>query len=142
MEENLNTKDMHAGAKSIIFQRAQALRANLTEPEKLLWKYLGKKPLGFKFRRQHPFHIYILDFYCHKAKLSIEIDGKSHDSIDQKEHDSIRTKFIEGQGIQEIRFQNEEVVNNMKMVIEKIESALRVASLQGTQGRAEGKTKK
>ena len=55
---------------------AEKLRAKMTEPEKKLWDFLKTKPLGFKFRRQHPFSTYVLDFYCHRAQLAIEIDGK------------------------------------------------------------------
>ena len=66
---------MHAGAKPELFRFAEKLRANMTEEEKKLWAYLRSKPKGFKFRRQHPFSQYILDFYCHKAQLAIEIDG-------------------------------------------------------------------
>ena len=77
----------------------------MTPEEKLLWEFLSIKPLGYKFRRQHPFGIYILDFYCHRNRLSLEIDGKSHDLKSQKEYNLERTKFIEEFGIVEMRFQ-------------------------------------
>ena len=119
---------MHVGAKAPIFKFAAQLRANMTEPEKRLWEYLRTKPQGFKFRRQHPFGNYILDFYCHKAKLSIEVDGKSHDSAEQKEHDNIRTSFIREMRVREMRFTNDEVNNELDDVIERIELALRNGS--------------
>ncbi len=71
-------ESMHDGASPKIFRYAHILRKNMTEPELKLWEFLKKHPLGYKFRRQHPIHKYILDFYCHKKRLSIEVDGKNH----------------------------------------------------------------
>ena len=82
--------------------------------------FLRLKQEGFKFKRQDPFSRYILDFYCHKAKLSIEIDGKYHDIPKQKELDEIRTIEIENRGIKEIRFTNEEVMNEFEAVKDSI----------------------
>jgi very-short-patch-repair endonuclease len=65
---------MHAGASPNIFRKAEMLRSKMTIYETKIWRFLSKKPLGFKFRRQHPFGIYVLDFYCHSKRLSIEID--------------------------------------------------------------------
>ena len=79
--ENLG---MHTGAKPEIFRFAEQLRTKITPSEKELWEFLKQKPHGYKFRRQHPFSKYILDFYCHKIKLAIEIDGKYHDLREQK----------------------------------------------------------
>ena len=107
---------MHAGAKPEIFRFAEKLREKMTEEEKELWKFLRLKPEGFKFRRQHPFGSYILDFYCHKAKLAIEIDGKYHELPAQKKLDKARTIEIENRGIKEIRFTNEEVMNQFEVV--------------------------
>ncbi len=69
---------MHLGATKEIYQRARDLRNKETHAETVLWGYLKTKPLSLKFRRQHPYSIYILDFYCHKLKLIIEIDGSIH----------------------------------------------------------------
>ena len=112
-EENLG---MHAGAEPEIFRFAEKLRSNMTEAERKLWEFLRLKPKGFKFRRQHPFGRYILDFYCHKAKLSIEVDGKSHELAEQKELDETRTIVIENYGIRELRFTNKEVMNQFEGV--------------------------
>ena len=66
-----------------------------TEAEALLWTRLRKNQLhGFRFKRQHPIADYIADFYCHEAKLVIEVDGKYHDAREQKLYDEIRTKVI------------------------------------------------
>jgi very-short-patch-repair endonuclease len=66
---------MFSGADSFLFERASKLRKQQTFAEEILWNYLRTKPFGFKFRRQHAFSIYILDFYCHSLKLAIEVDG-------------------------------------------------------------------
>ena len=116
---------MHAGAKPELFRFAEKLREEMTESESRLWEYLRQKPLGYKFRRQHPFSMYILDFYCHRAKLAIEIDGEYHDFKAQKELDSIRTSEINRLGLNELRFTNHEVLNNYEVVIRSIGSYIR-----------------
>lgn len=115
---------MFNGANPLIFERAKTLRKNMTEAEKALWLHLKNHFGGFKFRRQHPFGIYIADFYCHGAKLIIEIDGNVHDNSEAKINDDIRQKRIEEDGIKVIRFRNEEVFKNMEAVLEKIKSHL------------------
>ncbi len=60
-----------------------------------MWGYLKTKPLGFKFRRQHPYYNYILDFYCHKLKLIIEVDGSIHDDEEIIKKDIERQKILE-----------------------------------------------
>lgn len=107
---------MHAGAKPEIFRFAEKLRENMTKEENKLWEFLRLKPEGFKFRRQHPFGRYVLDFYCHKTKLAIEIDGKYHELPEQKKLDETRTKEIENNGIKELRFTNEEVTSQFENV--------------------------
>jgi very-short-patch-repair endonuclease len=68
------------GATPEIFLRAAELRRNMTNAEKLLWQELrSKKILNLTFRRQHPVNMFIADFYCHKARLVIEIDGSIHE---------------------------------------------------------------
>jgi imidazole glycerol-phosphate synthase subunit HisF len=74
---------MFDGASPLIFERAKDLRKNMTEAEKVLWFHLKQNSGGFKFRRQHPLGIYIADFYCHKAKLVIELDGTIHDDAEE-----------------------------------------------------------
>lgn len=79
---------MWKGATESSFSEAQFLRKNETETEKILWENLRDNQLqGFKFRRQHPISLYIADFYCHKLKLIIEIDGGYHDSSEQVQKD-------------------------------------------------------
>ena len=111
---------MFLGASKFIFENAKALRKNMTDAEKILWGYLKAKPNGFKFRRQHPLGIYIADFYCHKLKLVIELDGSIHDIEEVKENDIIRQKMIEEEGITVMRFTNEEVMNSINEVLKMI----------------------
>ncbi|MEM6517631.1 MAG: DUF559 domain-containing protein, partial [Bacteroidota bacterium] len=77
-KDPLKISGMHDSATPNIFKNAARLRSNMTEPKIKLWDYLKIKPKGFKFRRQHPIAGYVLDFYCHKLRLSIEIDGGYH----------------------------------------------------------------
>ena len=71
-----------------------------------------------RFRRQHPIGIYIADFYCHAAKLVIEVDGKVH--LQKIEYDRERTAVLNGFGIDVIRFSNEEVLGDIDGVVERI----------------------
>ena len=83
MKEDQSQRDesMFKGASAKIFKNAEVLRNRMTESESLLWdKLKSKKFHGLKFRCQHPIQTYIADFYCHKLKLIIEIDGGYHDS--------------------------------------------------------------
>lgn len=79
---------------------------------------------GYKFRRQHPIYRYIADFYCHELLLVIELDGGVHDGIGQQEHDRSRDQIIQEYGIRVLRFKNEEVVDGLQKVVEKIRAVL------------------
>ena len=109
------------GADNNVFENARLLRGNLTHAELVLWSYLKLKPLGYKFRRQHPISIYVADFYCHALKLVIEIDGDVHTDIDVQRRDIERQKNLESEGMFFIRFTNEEVEKNLERVINRIE---------------------
>lgn len=117
---------MWKGAPSQNFSRAQDLRANLTPAEKILWEKLQLEPFRkFHFRRQHPIQIFIVDFYSHSLKLIIEVDGGYHQSEKQKVSDEERTEILEFQGLQIIRFENNEILNQTEEVIEKLSVLLR-----------------
>jgi very-short-patch-repair endonuclease len=97
----------------------------MTQAEILMWDKLKNKQFkGYKFRRQHPIHRFIVDFYCHELKLIIEIDGKYHDSEEQKNKDLNRTELLVFQGLREIRFTNEEIINNIGSVLKKLEEQI------------------
>ncbi len=117
---------MWKGALASIFSNAKKLRENQTEVEELLWLALKSNQVeGYKFRRQHPISLYIADFYCHKLKLVIEIDGGYHLSEEQQLLDKERTANIEYQGLRVIRFSNEEVVLKLQEVISKIKDCIK-----------------
>lgn len=116
---------MHAGASPKTFELANKLRRKLTKHEQLLWEFLKNKPRGFKFGQQHPFGTYVLDFYSHKAKLSIELDGENHNEKTQSELDQHRTQFINEQGVFEMRFSNEEVDTEFENICYSIENYLK-----------------
>ena len=109
---------MHAGAKADTFAFAHILRQAQTPQERKLWDFLRTRPNGLKFRRQHPFNHYILDFYCHGAGLVIELDGLQHKA--NLEYDEDRTKIIEDYGLRVIRFENSEVDHNFDSVKKRI----------------------
>jgi very-short-patch-repair endonuclease len=115
-------KDMFYEADRLTFDKATELRKNLTLAELILWKNLKNRTLfKAKFRRQHPINIFIVDFYCHKFKLAIELDGEIHQNNKVHKYDSERQKFIENLGIKILRFSNEQVILNLNKVIEKIQ---------------------
>ncbi len=102
-----------------IVQLAREQRLKLTQSEQLLWLRLRNKQLhGYRFRCQHPIYRYILDFYCHKAMVAIEIDGDIHQY--QKSYDKYRDDFLASIGIITLRFSDKEVLNNTDNVISQI----------------------
>jgi very-short-patch-repair endonuclease len=112
---------LHLDAVEGTFEKAHALRQNMTEAEKILWNELkNRKFMGLKFRRQHPIHRYIGDFYCHEKKLIIEVDGGIHDQEEINEHDLNRTAELDRLGISVIRFKNEQVFNQLDQVLHEI----------------------
>jgi very-short-patch-repair endonuclease len=97
------------------------LRNSPTEAEKLLWLNLrGKKLNGRKFRRQHSFGNYIMDFYCPEERLAVELDGQHHYAPEGREADAERDAFLLRFGIKVIRFENKEVLEDMRKVLQKI----------------------
>ena len=116
---------MWKGAPSDSFSKAQFLRRNETIAEKLLWEKLRNNQLGgLKFRRQHPVNIYIADFYCHKFKLIIELDGDYHDQEEQKQKDEVRTEVLRLNDLKIIRFKNEEVEQDINQVLTTIKNKI------------------
>ena len=119
-------KNMYFGAKKELILQARELRKDMTNAEEILWSFLRKQQVeGNIFRRQHPIDIFIVDFYCHKHKLVIEVDGCIHDLPDILERDEGRTYELEQFGLKVIRFSNEEVINEIENVIETIKHHVR-----------------
>ena len=97
----------------------------MTDAEARLWYNLRRHDLGgYKFRRQHPFGRYILDFYCPQAKLVIEIDGGQHFEAENVILDVKRTHYLEEHGLKVLRFANLEVLQETDSVLGVIYEAL------------------
>ena len=115
------------------FVRAQALRKTMSRTEVALWERVrGSRLDGLKFRRQHPFGTYILDFYCIAARLAVEIDGASHEGAQARARDARRDAFVREQGIATLRI----TVGNLKDDMEKAVEAIRAAARKRIDQRA------
>jgi very-short-patch-repair endonuclease len=102
---------------------ARQMRKEPTQAEDIMWQHLrDRQLLGFKFRRQHSIERFIVDFYCSEASLVIEIDGSIHQYT--KEEDAIRQEYIESYGLRLLRFTNDEVLNNLDSVLNRIAEEL------------------
>ena len=106
---------------------ANKLRKQMTKSEACLWKYAlkARKMKGYQFRRQRPVLNYIADFMCKELKLIIELDGITHNSEEAAAKDDRRTEALERIGFKVIRFRDEEVLRNMRGVIQKIEMVIK-----------------
>jgi ATP-dependent helicase HrpA/adenine-specific DNA-methyltransferase len=101
------------------------LRKKATEPERILWRRLRNRSFGgYKFRRQHPFDDYVLDFYCPSAKLAIELDGGGHNYHAGQIRDLKRSKFLAAHGVAVLRFWNHQVRQELDSVLRAIWFAL------------------
>ena len=116
-----------------IIEFCRNLRRNETGAEIVLWQHLrDRRFYGQKFLRQHPLCVstafgkqlyYIPDFYCHKAKLVIEADGPIH--LLKKDYDRNRDEVLAGLGLRTLRFENQQVMNDMLSVLEVIKKHLK-----------------
>ena len=103
--------------------RALALRKNETFTEKKLWEMLrNRKCNNLKFRSQFSIHPYIVDFYCHELMLVIELDGISHDDPDQVEYDRKRDVFMTNRGLNVIRIDDAEFIEEPRLLFARIDS--------------------
>ena len=113
--------NMYYGSNFFTFQKAEELRKHMTKAELILWKELrNKKLLGLKFRRQHPISRFIADFYRHKHKLVIELDGEIHLKNYVAINDKKREDEIKSLGITVLRFKNNEIINHLESVLQQI----------------------
>ena len=94
------------------------MRKNPTQAERKVWEFLRNFPL--KMWRQKPIDNFIVDFYCPKLKLVIEVDGDSHFTSEGTVYDAERTKVLEGYGLQVIRFTNHQVLYEFEGVCQMI----------------------
>lgn len=98
---------------------AQTLRKQMTKEEAHLW-YQCLCRAKYRFRRQYVIGNYIVDFYCHQAKLVVELDGSQHCTPEKKEYDKKRTAYLESQGLVVLRFSNLDVTRQFRNVCEEI----------------------
>jgi len=104
----------------------QKLRRDATPCERILWRHLkGRQIEGCKFRQQHGYGPFVLDFYCPSIRLCIEVDGEVHDLDEVKRKDEERTLFLYENRISIIRFKNKEIENEIDSVINRIKECVR-----------------
>jgi very-short-patch-repair endonuclease len=103
------------------FRVARGLRRAATPQEKRLWEQLRDRRLaGLKFRRQHPLHGYVVDFYCAERVLAVELDGAVHRDAEQGRYDQFRGASLTERGVTILRFTNDEVDTNLPAVARRI----------------------
>ena len=107
----MEAQSMRAPPKTL--RRARELRREMTLPEVVLWQALRKSRLAaLRFRRQHPFGPYILDFYCAATRLAVEVDGVAHDAGARVLHDEQRSAWLAQRGINVLRFPAADVLRD------------------------------
>ena len=107
-----------------LLEKAKELRRNMTSQEKRLWyDFLQHYPE--KIYKQRIIDNYIVDFYCHKARIIIEIDGSHHFTLEGKCYDEARTKIINEYGISVLRFSNWDIDDKFETVCEIIDSTIK-----------------
>jgi 5-methyltetrahydrofolate--homocysteine methyltransferase len=127
LKKNLKWATADPSLYDILKEHAKNHRNNPTKAELIIWEFLKTKQLGnYKFRRQHIVGEYIADFVCLECMLIIEIDGNIHQLPENKESDKIRTKWLEKNGFKVIRFRNDEIINNVDLVLNKILKELKI----------------
>ena len=103
---------------------AKKLRRNQTYAEKIFWQIVRNDNLGYDFHRQKPIGNYIYDFYCHKLKLVIEIDGITHLDNNVKNNDLNKDKYAESLGLRIVRFTDDEVIGNSNMIEKRLKGII------------------
>lgn len=112
---------------------ARDMRKNPTHAERVLWRELrGRRLNGLRFRRQHTFGPYIVDFYCPAARLVVEVDGPVHQGT--KEYDASRDDALRSLGLRVVRFTNDQVVRDLGSVLDAITTAALSPSPLGGEG--------
>jgi len=102
-------------------ERRRELRNHQTLAEKILWEYISKNKIKrLRFLRQYGIGRYVIDFYCPKIRLGIELDGNAHKEEENKLYDRDREKFLGNLDIEIIRFWNDDVLNNSENVLDKL----------------------
>ena len=111
------------GGSRLLTGVAKRLRLEATDAERVLWREVrAHRFAGFKFKRQEPLGLYVVDFVCYEAKLIVELDGGQH--ANQQEADAERTRWLESRGFRVVRFWNNDVLTNIAGVMHEIEKIL------------------
>lgn len=106
-------------------RRARELRRSMPQAEVWLWNRLKRlRERGYRFRRQHPFHGYFLDFVCLDRMVVVEVDGGQHADPSHAEHDAVRDRILGRAGFRVLRFWNSEIRHDMDRVMDLIVQAL------------------
>ena len=114
---------------------AQNLRSNMTDAEQLIWSKIRRKQIGdLQFYRQKNIGQYIVDFYCPKGKLIVEIDGGQHYESDGMKKDRERDRYLQQLGFVVLRFSDIEVLKNIDGVVERIHEQLKSPRLPPKKG--------
>ena len=135
MKKSVDSQAIHSERNCVRYRDSLTLmsqknRTKSTKAEKIIWnEVLSRDKTGYRFLRQKPIGRFVVDFYCSKLSLAIEIDGGSH--IKKRGRDENRDKFLKQIGITTIRFTNEEVINNIEKVQEKINVLIPLLSKRG-----------
>jgi very-short-patch-repair endonuclease len=102
-------------------QRRRELRRNQTDAERAFWaKVRNKQFFGIRFFRQYSIGPFIVDFYCPTVKLAVELDGGQHSQSDNRESDAARSEYLRTQGIDAMRFWDNEVLLDIESVLSKL----------------------
>ena len=109
--------------------RRRQLRKDSTHAEQILWNEIRNKKLGHRFVRQYSLDGYVLDLYCPKSRLGIELEGGIHDRKDVKIYDRYRERYVKAFKINIIKFKNNEVENQLAKVLKTIKFHLNSPSL-------------
>jgi len=108
-------------AASNAIHRARQLRRQMTLPETILWAALrGRSPDRPAFRRQHPIGPYVLDFYCARARLCVEVDGEWHSFGDQPAKDARRDAYLRSLGIRVVRCTASDILEDASLIVESL----------------------
>ena len=105
---------------------ARELRQHATEAEKIFWEAVRDRKFNkLKFRRQQPIKFYVVDFYCEKYKLIVELDGAVHDTEEAEYLDNERSLNLSKWGYKIMRFRNKDVFKNLPACLSKIQAAIK-----------------
>ena len=121
----MNKKGIHT--KKSLEKYRKYLRNNSTPAERFLWSHIKSKQLdGLRFQRQHSINNYIVDFYCAKYKIILELDGEVHNHPEAEEKDELRGKELENLGYYILRFENKMAFENLEHIFEWIRDVVKI----------------